>query len=141
MRKVTKISQTLPKNYLDEIRTFLFNAIKDMIEYDTETSSNIIANVDETAIFLEPITTTTLEKIGLTTVKIHSFGRHKQRISCLLCILGKGYKLVPTLVFKGVKDGTLEKRLKNYPEVKKGNTNIKCQINSCVNKYIYLLNG
>ena len=46
LRKVTKISQTLPKDYLEEIRTFLFNAIKDMIEYDTETNSNIIVNVD-----------------------------------------------------------------------------------------------
>ena len=90
-----------------------------MIEYDTETNSNIIANIDKTPIVLEPITTTTLEKIGSTTVKIHSFFRHKQRISCLLWILGNDYKLVPTLVFKGVKDGTLEKRLKNHPDVKK----------------------
>ena len=109
-----------------------------MIEYDTETNSNIIANVDETPIVLEPIITTTLEKIGTTTVKIHSFGRHKQRISCLLCVLGNGYKLVPTLVFKGVNDGSLEKRLKNHPEVKKGNINIKCQINSWVNKDIFI---
>ena len=54
-----------------------------MIEYDTETNSNIIANVDETPIVLEPITTTTLKKIGSSTVKIHSFGKYKQRISCL----------------------------------------------------------
>ena len=128
----------MPKDYLEEIRTFLFNAIKDMIEYDTETNSNIIANVDETPIVLEPITTTTLEKIGSSTVKIHSFGKYKQRISCLLYILENGYKLVPTLVFKGVNDGTLEKRLKNHPEVKKGKIDFKCQINSWVDKNIFI---
>ena len=42
MRKVTKISQTLPKDYLEEIRAFLFDAIKDMIEYDTETNSILL---------------------------------------------------------------------------------------------------
>ena len=109
-----------------------------MIEYNTETNSNIIANVEEAPIVLEPITTTMLEKIGSTTVKMHSFDRHKQRISCLLCILGIGYKLVPTLVFKGVNDGTLEKTLKNHPEVKKGKINIKYQINSWVNKDIFI---
>ena len=32
----------------------------------------------------------------------------------------------------------MEKRLKNNPEVKKGNINIKCQINSWVNKDIFI---
>ncbi len=48
-----------------------------MIEYDTETNSNIIANDDEIPIVLESSSTITLEKIGSTTVKILSFGRHK----------------------------------------------------------------
>lgn len=44
-----------------------------MINIDIEKNSNLIANVDETPLALEPITTTTLEKIASTTVKIHTF--------------------------------------------------------------------
>ena len=102
--KVTKISQSLPENYLDEKRLYLYENIKDMINIDIEKKSNLIANVDETPLVLESIKTITLEKIGSTTVKIHTFGYSKYRISCLLCIFGNGLKAVPTLVFKGVKD-------------------------------------
>ena len=108
-----------------------------MINLDLEKNGNLIANVDETPLTLEPITTTTLEKLGSTTVKIHSFGASKQRISCLLCIYANGVKEVPTLVFKGVKDGTLEKRLNKHSEVLKGKIKIKCQINSWVNADIF----
>ena len=108
-----------------------------MINIDLEKNGNLIANVDETPLTLEPITTTTLEKLGSTTVKIHSFGASKQRISCLLCIYANGVKEVPTLVFKGVKDGTLEKRLNKHSEVLKGKIKIKCQINSWVDADIF----
>lgn len=58
---------------MDEIRLYLYENIKDMINIDIEKNSNLIANVDETPLALEPITTTTLEKIASTTVKIHTF--------------------------------------------------------------------
>ena len=58
---------------MDEIRLYLYENIKDMINIDIEKNSNLIVNVDETPLVLEPITTTTLEKIASTTVKIHTF--------------------------------------------------------------------
>ena len=97
--------------------------IKDMINIDI---------VDETPQVLEPITTTTLEKIGATTVIIHTFSYSIHIISCLRFIFSNGLKGAPTLLFKGVKDGKLEKRLNKYPELIKGKVNIKCQINSLV---------
>ena len=137
LRKLTKISQTLPTNYLEEVRLFLYENIKDMINIDIEKNGNLVANVDETPLVLEPITSTTLEKIGSRTVKIHSFGKTKQRISCLLCIFANGIKGIPTLVFKGVKDGTLERRLNNHPDVIKGKVKIKCQVNSWIDADIF----
>ena len=137
IRKVTKIAQVFSKNYLEDIRYFLYENIKDMINIDLEKNGNLISNVDETPLALEPITSITLEKLGSTTVKIYSFGASKQRISCILCIYANGVKEVPTLVFKGVKDRTLEKRLNKHQDVLKGKIKVKCQINSWVDADIF----
>ena len=69
IRRITKVAQRLPKNVLENVREFLYKAIKDNYEYNTDINSNIIANVDETPVVLEPITGTTLEKIGEKTDK------------------------------------------------------------------------
>ena len=99
IRKVTKITQSLPKYFLENLRAFLYQSIKDSLDLITELNSNLIGNVDETPICLEPITNTTLEKIGEKTIKIRTFGKSKQRISCLLCILGNGFFLCYKLNF------------------------------------------
>ncbi len=91
-----------------------------MINYDIEKNGNLAANVDETSLVLEPITSTTLEKMESRTVKIHTFGKTKQRISCLPYIFANGIKAIPTLVFKGIKDGTLERRLNKHSDAIKG---------------------
>ena len=95
---------------MEDLRNYIYQAIKDNIEFNLDNKSIIIWNVDETPISLEPITITTLEKIGEKTIKIRTFGKSKQRISCILCILSNGERLPPMLVFKGVPDGTLENR-------------------------------
>ena len=87
--------------------------MKDVYESNTDVNTQLIGNVDETPICLEPITTATLEKIGEKTIKIRTFGKTKQRITCVLCILANGMRLPPMLVFKGVPARTLEHRLNN----------------------------
>ena len=87
--------------------------MKDVYESNTDVNTQLIGNVDETPICLELITTTTLEKIGEKTIKIRTFGKTKQRITCLIWILANGMRLPPMLVFKGVPARTLEHRLNN----------------------------
>ena len=86
IRKVTKIAQTLPKNFLEKIREYILNAQKDVYYYNTDIETGIIANIDETPKVLEPITNATLEKIGTISVKIKTFGKTNQRLSCILCV-------------------------------------------------------
>jgi len=74
-------------------------------------NSNILANVDETPIVLEPISGITLEKIGEKTVQIRTFGKSNQRVSWIQCIFANGKKAPPMLVFKGIPKGALEKKL------------------------------
>ena len=64
IRKATKFAQSMPKNSLENIHEYLFKAIKENIERNIYLNPNIVANVDETSIVLEPITGITIEKKG-----------------------------------------------------------------------------
>ena len=59
---------------MENIHEYLFKAIKDNIERKIYLNPNIVANVDETPIVLEPITGLTIEKKGQKTITIHTFG-------------------------------------------------------------------
>lgn len=115
IRKVTKISQNLPKNYLENLRNYLYDVTKNMIEKETYFKTHILANVDETPLVLEPIWGITLENNGAKTIKKRTFGKSKERISCILCIFPNGKKAPPMLLFKGVPESTLEKKLNKLP--------------------------
>jgi len=52
------------KNSLENICEYIFKAIKDIIERKIYLNPNIVDNVDETSIVLEPITGITIEKKG-----------------------------------------------------------------------------
>ena len=138
IRKVTKIAQSLPKNVLENLRDYLYTALKDNYEYNTDVNSNILANVDETPLVLESLTGTTLEKIGEKTVKIRSSGQSKQRVSCILCIFANGQKAPPMLVFKGVPEGTLENKLKKLPDVINKKIFVLCQNNAWVDSQTFI---
>ena len=80
----------------------------------------------------------TLEKIGEETIKIRTFGKTKQRITCVLCILANGMKLPPMLVFKGVPEGTLEHRLNKLKLVIENKMYVVCQSNAWVDSSTFL---
>lgn len=50
---------------MEDIRLFLYENIKDMINIDLEKNGNLVSNVDETPLALEPITSTTFEKLRI----------------------------------------------------------------------------
>ena len=52
IRKVTKISQQLPKNHLEKLREYLYDTIKLTIEYNINNNPHLLANVDETPLAL-----------------------------------------------------------------------------------------
>lgn len=75
-----------------------------VIKYKTDSELSLIDNVDETPIYLEPITGSTLEKICANQVKIRAFGNLNKRyhsyyvfllikIKLLLCLLFKEYPM------------------------------------------------
>ena len=99
---------------------------------------NIVANVDETPIVFEPITGTTIEKKGQKTITIHTFGKSKERVSCILCIFGNGMKAAPMLVFKGVPENLLENKLNKIKVVLEKKIYVTCQQNAWVDSNIFI---
>ena len=54
---------------------------------------NRIGNVDETPIWFDMTYNTTMGEIGEKSVKVHTFGRERLRVSLILYILADGEKL------------------------------------------------
>ena len=76
IRKIYKTTQSLPKNFLDNMRNYLFTAIKDMVEFNTDVNASFLANVSEIPIILDPVTETRQEKVVESVVKIRIFGKY-----------------------------------------------------------------
>ena len=77
-----------------------------------------IINVNETPLYMEIPSNTTIEKNSTNNIEIATFGGEKVRISLILGNGGNGYKLPPLLIFKSKKDGRLEKSLNSLDLVK-----------------------
>ena len=127
VKKILKTTQSLPKNFLDNLRNLLYVAIKDTAEFKTDINASSLANVSEVPIILDPIVESRYEKVADSVVKIRIFGKAKQRLSCMLCIYADGHRAPPMLVFKGLPDDSLEKRLSNLKVVKENKVFVVCQ--------------
>ena len=71
------------------------------MEHDFELG-NIIA-IDETPVWADMVSNTTLEKTGTKTVTMKSSGHEKCRVSVCLSARADGSKMKPFIVFKGAK--------------------------------------
>ena len=64
---------------MENICKYIYNAVKDCIEKETYLHLNIVINVDEIPIVLEPIKGFTIEKKGQKTINIHTFGKKQKK--------------------------------------------------------------
>ena len=110
----------------------MLTAQKDVILYKADEETGIVAIVDETPIVLEPIMNLTLDKIGTVDVKIRTFGKSKQRVSCILCIFDNDKKAPFMLVFKGKPYSNLESKFNKHPYVSRWKIFIARQNNAWV---------
>ena len=139
-RRVTHIGQPLKDDSSDAMANFILyckNALNDLNIVIPE-NLDCIANMDETPIYFEMVTDTTVERIGRKKVNIETFGGEKMRISIILTILVNGEKLPPLIVFKVKPGKTLENNLNsNNQNCISKKIFIKCQENAWVTKDIF----
>ena len=69
----------------------------------------------------------TLNIIREKEIKIKSFNKVHIRINVMLNILGDGNTLSSLVVFRGIPNGSKEKRLKAHPRVSSGDVYVVCQ--------------
>ena len=93
IRKPTHAGQALKENTFELFDRFIFNVIKFRKDMQIFEDLNRIGNVDETPIWFDMTYNTTISKIGEKSVKVHTFGRERLRVSLILCILADGEKL------------------------------------------------
>ena len=94
--------------------------------------------MDETPIYFEMFSKTSVAKIGERSVNVKTFGSDRNRISLILCISANGLKLPPLIIFKGQLNGRIESLLSKNNYVKNKKIYALCQPISWADKNIFL---
>jgi len=140
LRRASHLGQPLPSKSLDLFYEFFRDIIRKRQQlgiYDNEGDLDRIVNIDETPIFFEMTTDKTYNKKGAKVVSIETKGNEKKLITCVLAVSASGKKLIPTLIFKGGRDGNLEARYKNLECVKNKKIVIYFQYNAWCDEAIF----
>lgn len=99
LRKRTTVSQKTPDDLRQRVMDYVLyvDALKSNCAYRP---SNIGA-ADETAVFIDPIQDTTIEKTGSKTISIFATGYQKAKFTVMLSATADGTKLKPFICMKG----------------------------------------
>ena len=129
IRRATHVGRKIKVKALDDLANFylILKDIKLKQKIFLESDHRRIWNCDETAIWLDLVKGTSVEKIGAKSVPIHTFGNEKVRISVLLCFNALSEKLPPFIIAKAKEGKTTENRLKKLSCVTKGDSYYKMQ--------------
>ena len=102
IRRRTTTGQTMPKDGLAKIANFVKFCEKQRNTFDFALGN--IVNMDETPIWADMPSETTVDQRGLKTVPIKSTLHEKQRITVCLAIKADGSEMKPFVVIPGKKD-------------------------------------
>ena len=140
LRRASHLGQPLPSKSLELFYEFFRDIIRKRQKlgiFDAEGDYDRLVNIDETPIFFEMTTDKTYNKKGAKVVSIETKGNEKKLITCVLAVSASGKKLIPTLIFKGGRDGNLEARYKNLDCVKNKKIVIYFQYNAWCDESIF----
>lgn len=140
IRKASHVGQPLPSKAMDLFYEFFMDVIRKRQKlgiYDTKEEHDRIVNIDETPVYFEMTTDKTINRKGDKVISVETKGNEKKLISCVLAISAGGKKLIPTLIFKGGRDGNLESRYKNLECVKNKKIMIYFQSNAWCDENIF----
>lgn len=109
--KVGYIGQPLPKNVNTVVNLFFKDNIRDRERINIVNDKlEIIIKINETQIYFDMPEQITIELKGKKNVKISKFDNNESKVSVILAIAGKGDKLAPMMIFKGLPGKTNEKK-------------------------------
>lgn len=98
LRRRTTISQKLPADYEHKLVEFQRHVIK--LRKQKEYPFGQIGNADETPVYFDMPSASTIAEKGSKTVQIRSCGHEKSRVTVMLAITADGRKLPPYVILK-----------------------------------------
>lgn len=93
LRRKTTVSQKLPAEYLRKMADFVLY-IRQMRNRNNYSLKNIV-NCDETAVWLDMPSNTTVDERGAKEINVKTTGHEKTRVTVTLTAKGDGTKLEP----------------------------------------------
>ena len=101
LRRKTSVAQKDPDLLIAKIVSYILRVRRLRIKYSYQ-PSDIIA-FDETPVWADIVSNTTVDVVGKKTVSMKTTGHEKCRVTAGLAAKGDGTKLKPFIVFKGGK--------------------------------------
>jgi hypothetical protein len=99
LRRSTTVGQQLPADLSLKIINFVKFCSKQRAKYGLQLSA--IGNMDETAVWMDMPSSTTVDLVGAKSVPLKTTGHEKNRVTVCLAAMADGRKLQPMIVFKG----------------------------------------
>lgn len=97
IRTKTSVSQKLPDSYFEVVTSFRDFMARNRQRVDPE----FILNMDETPVYFDNVPNTTVDEIGVKTVRMQTTGGDKRRCTVVLGISHTGDFLKTMIIFKG----------------------------------------
>lgn len=116
-RKKTKVSQKEPEDIEEKLK-LLGTYLTNLIFKNPDIPDVLILNMDETPVYLDMVSNTTLDIRGAKEVLVQTTGQEKQRVTVVLTVTAAGTKLKPMVIFKG-KDSESGRILKEFSDREK----------------------
>ena len=101
LRRRTSVAQQDPERLVAKLVAYIVQ-VRRMQKKRNYNPSNIIA-MDETPVWCDMISETTIDKTGKKSITLKTTGHEKARVSVCLAAKADGTKLKPMVVFKGAK--------------------------------------
>lgn len=99
LRAHTSISPTLPKDLEAKIAAF-HREVRNIRE-NSDFSYELIANMDETPVFLDLVPSRTVDRKGKKSIRVRTTNSEERHITAALCCTAAGQFLPPFVTFKG----------------------------------------
>ena len=101
LRRKTSVAQKDPDLLISKIVSYILRVRRLRMKYSYQ-PSDIIA-FDETPVWADMVSDTTVDVVGKKTVSMKTTGHEKCRVTAGLAAKSDGTKLKPIIVFKGAK--------------------------------------
>jgi hypothetical protein len=129
IRRKTQDQKTLTEEEMGTIHLDFVQHVSSLVDFHSITPDRII-NMDETGCYFDVGINTTIEFTGSKTVRVASTN-NINTCTVFLAVTFSGIKLKPVVVFKGVGDGTVAKRMNS------SSSQIDARIIACCQKKAY----